>query len=157
MRKRTFSWCCCTCSAGTRTGEPIPSESPFHQYESRGRAYIFTEEGQLRDTLDLDVENIAPLGGFLDRNRIFLDGACYDLRTHRQEWSLAEGQTEEDSVMPCHLHGAGLPCAIISAVPGVREGGISPPSCRTARSRSHGSFPETAVSMASWPMGTGCC
>ena len=89
-------------------GEPIPSESPFHQYESRGRAYIFTEEGQLRDTLDLDVENIAPLGGFLDRNRIFLDGACYDLRTHRQEWSLAEGQTEEDSVMPCHLHGGRL-------------------------------------------------
>ena len=89
-------------------GEPIPSESPFHQYESRGRAYIFTEEGQLRDTLDLDVENIAPLGGFLDRNRIFLDGACYDLRTHRQEWSLAEGQTEEDSFMPCHLHGGRL-------------------------------------------------
>ena len=89
-------------------GEPIPSERPFHQYESRGRAYIFTEEGQLRDTLDLDVENIAPLGGFLDRNRIFLDGACYDLRTHRQEWSLAEGQTEEDSFMPCHLHGGRL-------------------------------------------------
>ena len=86
----------------------LPEEdSDGTDYRNHYWAYFLSEDGTLRDTLDLG-EEAAALGGFLDRNRIFLDGACYDLRTHRQEWSLAEGQTEEDSFMPCHLHGGRL-------------------------------------------------
>ena len=84
-------------------GEPIPSESPFYQYESRGRAYNFTEKGQLRDTLDLG-EEAAALGGFLDRDRIFLDRDCSDLRAHRREWPLEEGLAVSGSP-PCRLSG----------------------------------------------------
>ena len=86
----------------------LPEEdSDGTDYRNHYWAWLLSEDGTLRDTLDLG-EEAAALGGFLDRDRIFLDGACYNLRAHRQEWSLAEGQTEEDSVMPCHLHGGRL-------------------------------------------------
>ena len=86
----------------------LPEEdSDGTDYRNHYWAYLLSEDGTLRDTLDLG-EEAAALGGFLDRDRIFLDGACYNLRTHRREWSLAEEQTEEDSFMPCHLHGGRL-------------------------------------------------
>ena len=86
----------------------LPEEdSDGTDYRNHYWAYLLSEDGTLRDTLDLG-EEAAALGGFLDRDRIFLDGACYNLRAHRREWSLAEEQTEEDSFMPCHLHGGRL-------------------------------------------------
>ena len=86
----------------------LPEEdSDGTDYRNHYWAYLLSEDGTLRDTLDLG-EEAAALGGFLDRDQLFLNRGCYDLRTHRQEWSLAEGQTEEDSVMPCHLHGGRL-------------------------------------------------
>lgn len=86
----------------------LPEEdSDGTDYRNHYWAYFLSEDGILRDTLDLG-EEAAALGGFLDRDRIFLDRDCYDLRAHRREWSLAEEQTEEDSFMPCHLHGGRL-------------------------------------------------
>lgn len=86
----------------------LPEEdSDGTDYRNHYWAYLLSEDGTLRDTLDLG-EEAAALGGFLDRDRIFLDGACYNLCAHRREWSLAEEQTEEDSFMPCHLHGGRL-------------------------------------------------
>ena len=86
----------------------IPEENTrCTSYRNHYWAWLLSEDGTLRDTLDLG-EEAAALGGFLDRDRIFLDGACYNLRAHRREWSLAEEQTEEDSFMPCHLHGGRL-------------------------------------------------
>ena len=86
----------------------LPEEdSDGTDYRNHYWAYFLSEDGILRDTLDLG-EEAAALGGFLDRDRIFLDRDCYGLRAHRREWSLAEEQTEEDSFMPCHLHGGRL-------------------------------------------------
>ena len=86
----------------------IPEENTrCMSYRNHYWAWLLSEDGTLRDTLDLG-EEAAALGGFLDRDRIFLDRDCYDLRAHRREWSLAEEQTEEDSFMPCHLHGGRL-------------------------------------------------
>ena len=71
-------------------GNPIPSESDFFTYECRNRAYVFSEEGRLLETLDFQVNDYVPVGGFLDRDRLFLNGICRSIRTHTQEWALAE-------------------------------------------------------------------
>ena len=79
----------------------LPEEdSDGADYRNHYWAYLLSEDGTLRDSLDLGEEAV-PLGGFLDRDRIFLDGACYDLRAHRREWSLEEGLTVNDRDRPC--------------------------------------------------------
>ena len=79
----------------------LPEEdSDGTDYRNHYWAYFLSEDGTLRDTLDLG-EEAAALGGFLDRDRIFLDRDCYDLRTHRREWSLEEGLTVIDRDRPC--------------------------------------------------------
>lgn len=73
--------------------------------KSKNWAYVFSETGELREALEREPENIAPMCGFLDENRLFLDCACYDLRTHRWEWRLAEGLTADGRFPPCRLSG----------------------------------------------------
>lgn len=72
--------------------------------ESKNWAYVFSETGELREALEREPENIAPMCGFLDENRLFLDCACYDLRARRWEWPLEEGLAVSGSP-PCRLSG----------------------------------------------------
>lgn len=76
--------------------------------KSKNWAYVFSETGELREALEREPENIAPMCGFLDENRLFLNRGCYDLRTRRWEWLLEEGLTVEDWVRPCRLAGGRL-------------------------------------------------
>ena len=46
----------------------------------------------LLDTQDFKVNENVPVGGFLDRDRLFLNGICRNIRTHTQEWALAESR-----------------------------------------------------------------
>ena len=82
----------------------LPEEdSDGTDYRNHYWAYLLSEDGTLRDTLDLG-EEAAALGGFLDRDRIFLDRDCYDLRARRWEWPLEEGLAVSGSP-PCRLSG----------------------------------------------------
>lgn len=82
----------------------LPEEdSDGADYRNHYWAYFLSEDGTLRDTLDLG-EEAAALGGFLDRDRIFLDRDCYDLRARRWEWPLEEGLAVSGSP-PCRLSG----------------------------------------------------
>lgn len=86
----------------------LPEEdSDGTDYRNHYWAYLLSEDGTLRDTLDLG-EEAAALGGFLDRDQLFLNRGCYDLRTRRWEWLLEEGLTVEDWVRPCRLAGGRL-------------------------------------------------
>ena len=70
-------------------GNPISSADSSFNYERRNRAYVFSKDGQLLDTQDFKVNENVPAGGFLDRDRLFLNGICRNIRTHTQEWALA--------------------------------------------------------------------
>ncbi len=84
-------------------GEPIPGGDLFHQYQYRYFAYLLSEDGTLRDSLDLG-EEPSLQGIFLDRDWIFLNDGCYDLRARRWEWPLEEGLAVSGSP-PCRLSG----------------------------------------------------
>lgn len=84
----------------------IPEENTrCTSYRNHYWAWLLSEDGTLRDTVDLGEEDV-PQGVFLDRDQLFLNNrGCYDLRTRRWEWLLEEGLTVEDWVRPCRLAG----------------------------------------------------
>ena len=86
----------------------LPEEdSDGTDYRNHYWAWLLSEDGTLRDTVDLGEEDV-PQGVFLDRDQLFLNRGCYDLRTRRWEWLLEEGLTVEDWVRPCRLAGGRL-------------------------------------------------
>ena len=86
----------------------LPEEdSDGTDYRNHYWAWLLSEDGTLRDTVDLGEEDV-PQGVFLDRGQLFLNRGCYDLRTRRWEWLLEEGLTVEDWVRPCRLAGGRL-------------------------------------------------
>lgn len=86
----------------------IPEENTrCTSYRNHYWAWLLSEDGTLRDTVDLGEEDV-PQGVFLDRGQLFLNRGCYDLRTRRWEWLLEEGLTVEDWVRPCRLAGGRL-------------------------------------------------
>ena len=86
----------------------IPEENTrCTSYRNHYWAWLLSEDGTLRDTVDLGEEDV-PQGVFLDRDQLFLNRGCYDLRTRRWEWLLEEGLTVEDWVRPCRLAGGRL-------------------------------------------------
>ena len=86
----------------------IPEENTrCTNYRNHYWAYLFSEDGTLRDTLDLG-EEATLQGVFLNRDHLFLDRGCYDLRTRRWEWLLEEGLTVNDRAWPCRLAGGRL-------------------------------------------------
>ena len=86
----------------------IPEENTrCTSYRNHYWAWLLSEDGTLRDTVDLGEEDV-PQGVFLDRDQLFLNRGCYDLRTRRWEWLLEEGLTVEDWVRPCRLSGGRL-------------------------------------------------
>lgn len=89
-------------------GAPLRSSNPCFSYESKNWAYVFSETGKPLEALELEPENIAPLCSFLDQNRLFLNGTCYNFQTHQQEWSLAEGLAVDGHLPPCRLSGGRL-------------------------------------------------
>lgn len=82
----------------------LPEEdSDGTDYRNHYWAYFLSEDGTLRDTLDLG-EEPSLQGIFLDRDWIFLNDGCYDLRARRWEWPLEEGLAVSGSP-PCRLSG----------------------------------------------------
>lgn len=73
---------------------PVAPEMPL----GKEAIYIFSGDGEVRDILPG-----RPLAGsFLDRDRIFWNGTCWNIRTHEKEWDLGFG-THYRVEPPCRL------------------------------------------------------
>ena len=70
-------------------------------------AYVFSDEGEVLETICAD-ETLLLRGTFLDRERVFLEGSCWNLRTHKKEWDMRVGQTCYGIRPPCRLNSGRL-------------------------------------------------
>ena len=72
--------------------------------EPKGAVRVFSDGGELLATLCQD--GPLPLhGAFLDRDRVFLEGACWNIRTGQKEWDLEIGRTAYGVCTPRPLPG----------------------------------------------------
>lgn len=76
--------------------------SGMYQGKTQEVACVFSNEGDVLGTFT-DNEGRLLCGSFLDRDRIFLDGGCYNIRTHQKEWNLGIGKTAYGIHSPCRL------------------------------------------------------
>lgn len=65
-------------------------------------AYVFSDEGEILGTFHND-RFILSHGAFLDRDRIILEGVCWNVRTHEKEWDLGIEQAVYGICSPCRL------------------------------------------------------
>ncbi|MDY3282802.1 hypothetical protein [Dysosmobacter sp.] len=101
----------------------------------RETAYVLTDAGETLETFDAGSPMLLS-GGFLDRDRMFLEGVCRNIRTHENEWDMETGQTAYGIAPPCRLAGGQL--ATVYDLPG------NPPKGRLAVMQPDGSGRVTA-------------
>lgn len=68
---------------------------------------VFSDRGEVLEIFrpgETALEN----GCFLDRDRVFLAGACWNIRTHQKEWDLNLGAAAYGIHTPCRLDGGRL-------------------------------------------------
>lgn len=65
-------------------------------------AYVFSDGGEVLDTFHKD-KSMLLHGAFLDRDRVFLEGNCWNIRTHKKEWDIGIEQTAYGICAPCRL------------------------------------------------------
>lgn len=64
--------------------------------------YVFSDEGEELEAFDAG-NSMLVHGAFLDRDRVFLEGQCWNIRTHEQEWNIGIEQTKYGTCTPCCL------------------------------------------------------
>lgn len=65
-------------------------------------AYVFSDHGEVLEEIYGGGQCLLK-GAFLDRDRVFLDGGCWNIRTHKKEWDLGLGKTAYGIHPPCRL------------------------------------------------------
>lgn len=73
-----------------REGDPAPRQE---------QVYVFSRDGEIMDKL----QTSCLYGSFLDQDRVFLDGMCWNLQTHRQEWRIGAADTAYGIEPPVRL------------------------------------------------------
>lgn len=84
---------------------PISSRNFRTSYEVHNLAMVFSDTGELLEKLDMG-KTALNCAGFLDRDRLFLNGICHNFRTHSQEWELnMAGSSCYGIHPPCRIRG----------------------------------------------------
>lgn len=81
-------------------------EDPWGE-EREEDTVVFSDRGEVLETFRPS-ETVLDQGWFLDRDRVFLAGACWNIRTHQKEWDLGLGAAAYGIHAPCRLDGGRL-------------------------------------------------
>lgn len=67
----------------------------FHEFstgKNNTTSYVFSDKGEVLETF-CGGKQILLKGAFLDQDRVFLEGGCWNIRIHKKEWDLGLGNT----------------------------------------------------------------
>lgn len=78
---------------------PISNRNFRTSHEVHNLAMVFSDTGELLEELDMGATALN-CAGFLDRDRLFLNGICHNLCTHSQEWELKMAKSSYCGIHP---------------------------------------------------------
>lgn len=81
------------CRAQARgEGSFLLSFLEFSTEKNDTTTYVFSDQGEVLETFYSGKQMLLK-GAFLDQDRVFLEGSCWNIRTHEKEWDLGLGNT----------------------------------------------------------------